>query len=76
MLILRNHLVHEGLEVTGKLKNDLTPFIESIDGFRGDTRSEKIASLGMDGELLNVPREYVAFLFKTVKNLLNRSFHC
>lgn len=68
-IILRNHLVHEGLEVTSKLKDDLTPFIESIDGLRGATQSEKIASLGREHELVSIPRDYVTFLFDTVKRL-------
>lgn len=68
-IILRNHFVHEGLEVTSKLRDDLTPFIEGIDGLPGATQAEKIASLGREHELVFIPREYVSFLFDTVKRL-------
>ncbi len=65
-IILRNHFVHEGLEVTSKLEDDWTPFIDGIDGLSGATQAEKIASLGREHELVSIPREHVTFLFDTV----------
>ena len=68
-VILRNHFIHEGLEVSDSLRNDLQPVLPVMNEFPGSTLEQKLEMLGRVGSLVHVPKSYVATLFHTLDEL-------
>ncbi len=66
---LRNHLVHTGLDVNEKLREQLRPFVESVDEFPGSTVEQKLDCLGKVGWVLDIPRAYSASLLRMLREL-------
>ncbi len=69
-VILRNHIVHDGLEFTKELADKLCRPIQCISEFPGHTTEQKLKRLGPVGnELIQIPSAFVFKLFDLLEEL-------
>lgn len=68
-VLLRNHLVHEGLEVSDSLRQKIEPFVEQNSCIPGDSVDKKLDSLGQPGTTIWLDRAYVEQLLKVLEQL-------
>jgi len=66
---LRNHMVHNGLEVSQKLRDRLEPIIESVPEIPGESRETKLDRLGETGHWIYLTREFVLKTFDALEEL-------